>query len=170
MVHRMANVLLVGTRREGSDGVYEGGITSGRSPFYIKVDPTGWREDESQSMQSNVKLSYYCRLINSTYPSRTASPKGRISDDPPKKVFQIVFANSIPWSSDSKPTEPVAPPRLSVTSLPFDWQLVTSLARAEQSGRFVPGNVVLSVGLHVYVVGSNPVVAEKETYRHSPSS
>lgn len=83
------------------------------------------------------------------YPSRTASPKGRVELVPPKKRFQTVSAKLSAWLSEVKPTAPVAPPRLMVTIFPLDWHSWISDANAEQSGSSVPGKVALSVGLHV---------------------
>lgn len=56
-----------------------------------------------------------------------------------------------PCVSSVKPTDPPAPPKLRVTIFPFAWQVLISEASDEQSGRVVPGKVVLSLGLHVCV-------------------
>lgn len=84
-----------------------------------------------------------------TDPSRTASPNGRVALLPPRNKFHIVSANVCPWSSDEKPTDPVAPPRLIVTILPLAWHVLMSWPTEAQFGRLVPGNVALSVGLQV---------------------
>ena len=48
-----------------------------------------------------------------------------------------------------KPTAPPAPPRLRVIIFPFDWHVLMSAPTVVQMGKFVPGNVALSVGLQV---------------------
>jgi len=55
----------------------------------------------------------------------------------------------VAWASELKPTAPVAPPKLRVMILPFDWHVVMSDANEAQFGSAVPGKVALSVGLQV---------------------
>lgn len=50
----------------------------------------------------------------STYPSRIASPKGLVSEEPPRKEFQMVSAKVLPSLSPERMTEDVAPPILSL--------------------------------------------------------
>ena len=62
------------------------------------------------------------------------------------------MAKDSAWESEENPTCPVAPPRLRVTSLPLDWQVLMSLAMADwQFARSVPENVGSSHWLQVYV-------------------
>lgn len=69
---------------------------------------------------------------------------------PPRNKFQTWVANDSAWESEEKPTWPVAPPRLRVTSLPLDWQVLISLAMADwQLARSVPENVGSSHWLQV---------------------
>jgi hypothetical protein len=103
---------------------------------------------------------------SATHPSRTALPKGRVEELPPRNKFQIVSANADACESDEKPTAPVAPPRDSVTILPLDWQKLMSDASAWQFGRAVPENVVLSVGLQVCY--SNAILVRKKSSRTGP--
>ena len=74
-----------------------------------------------------------------TYPSRTALPKGRVLLEPPRNRFQMVSPNLEASDAELKVARPVAPPRESVTILPFDWQVCICDARNEQSGRSDPG-------------------------------
>ena len=53
-------------------------------------------------------------------------------------------------AAEEKPAAPVAPPRESVTILPFDWQVLMSLARNAQLGRFVPGKTPESTALQTW--------------------
>ena len=52
-------------------------------------------------------------------------------------------------AAEEKPAAPVAPPRESVTILPFDWHVLMSLARNAQLGRFVPGKTPESTALQI---------------------
>jgi hypothetical protein len=71
---------------------------------------------------SKSTLSSYQKLLPKkrvqTYPSRIASPKGRVELVPPKNRFQTVSANVCACASEVKLAKPVAPPRLIVTILP----------------------------------------------------
>lgn len=84
-----------------------------------------------------------------TYPSRTALPKGRVLLEPPRNRFQMVSPNLEASDAELKVARPVAPPRESVTILPFDWQVLMSLARNAQLGRFVPGKTPESTALQI---------------------
>lgn len=87
--------------------------------------------------------------IHNAHPSRTALPNGLVEDCPPRKRSHICCAKADAWLSEENPTDPVAPPKLKVTSLPLDWQVAMSLANEAQSGSVVPGKVALSTGLQV---------------------
>ena len=78
-----------------------------------------------------------------THPSRTTSPNGRVSLLPPRNMFQIVSPNSSASESDEKPTEPVAPPRESVTALPASWHVWMSSAMVSHLRSEVPEKVLL---------------------------
>ncbi len=69
---------------------------------------------------------------------------------PPRNTFQMVSPNALAWSADEKPAAPVAPPRESVTILPFDWQVLMSSARNVQLGRLVPGKTRESTTLQIW--------------------
>ena len=73
-----------------------------------------------------------------TYPSRIASPKGRMLLEPPRNRFQIWSAKLSACESDEKPTWPVAPPKESVMILPAAWHVLMSCARKEQFASAVP--------------------------------
>lgn len=133
------HIRLAGTAWERTDLVHESRIRCWRSAFYVKVNSAFQTKFSAQNK----------RIEKDTYPSRTALPNGRVDELPPRNKSQIVCAKVSAWLSDWNPTEPVAPPRLRVMILPLAWQVVISDASAEQFGRSVPGNVALSVGLHV---------------------
>ena len=76
--------------------------------------------------------------LSTSKPSRTALPKGRISAAsplPPPKRFQSCVAKPEAWSSLLKAVAALAPPRLSRTFLPSDWQVLMSFSRVGQLRR-----------------------------------
>lgn len=75
------------------------------------------------TLQINLCESTAKNVSQETYPSKTAFPKGRVELEPPRKRFQMVSAKAVAWESELNPAAPVAPPRLIVTILPFDWQV-----------------------------------------------
>lgn len=77
--------------------------------------------------------------MHSTHPSKTTSPKGLVSLDPPRKAFQIKSAKVSAALSLWNPTLAPPPPRLKVKAFPFDWHALKSSETAEQSARAVPG-------------------------------
>lgn len=77
-------ILLAGSIRVGSKTSYEGGETSGTASFNVKVDT---RRCIFMS-ESNFRW-----WKEAAYPSRIASPNGRVLLEPPRKIFQIVSAN-----------------------------------------------------------------------------
>jgi hypothetical protein len=63
---------------------------------------------------------------------------------------QIVSANLVACASSAKPAAPLAPPRLSVTSVPAAWHAAMSRARNAQLGRPVPASAGWVVVLHAF--------------------
>lgn len=61
----------------------------------------------------------------------------------------MVSANCDACASDVKPAAPVAPPRLSVTILPLDWQVWIADARKPQLGSWEFGKTGSSLTLHI---------------------
>ena len=58
--------------------------------------------------------------------------------DPPRKRFQIMFANSSAWLSFKKPAEPIVPSSKIITILPADWHVSMSDAMKVQTRSCVP--------------------------------
>ena len=87
----------------------------------------------------NVSVRSNARSTETTYPSRTAEPKGRVLDEPPRKTFQMVSANFCAWESELKVGLAPPPPREIRAILPLFWQVWMADARKPQLGRSVPG-------------------------------
>lgn len=98
---------------------------------------------------ATVSLIVVAKNHCGTYPSRTASPNGRVELDPPRNKFQIVSANVCAWESEEKVAAPVAPPRLRVTILPLAWHAFMPADKNWQFGRLVPGKTGSSALLQV---------------------
>jgi len=97
-------------------------------------DPPSMSRSILQEIVRNENSKQKC----GAHPSKTASPKGRVELDPPRKRFHTVVAKVCACASEVKLAAPVAPPRLIVMILPLAWQALISAAMNWQLARLVP--------------------------------